>query len=210
MAIAEGQVMKQKHFDPSAPSDPGRRRFTRGGLAAPVLLGSLVSQPVLGQSAYWCSPSGGTSGNLSTHGPAVSCISGSSPTAWESGKWPTGLTADTIFNGWSAGTTTLTSGIFVAATSSSLANAFYKFDGKAATFKEVLKSQTSASTGPRGQLGVATVASLLNALNSSSYPVSSARVVAMFNATHNGGAYKVNGIDWYLADVLKYFRSLYQ
>lgn len=203
--------MDQKQRDELSLINPGRRRLARGGLAAPVVLGSLVSRPVLGQSAYWCSPSGGTSGNLSTHGPQVSCISGSAPSTWESGRWPSGVNAGTIFNGWSAGTAGLTSGIFVVTTSSSLANAFYKPDTTAATFKDVLKKQTTATTGPKGELGVATVASVLNALSfPGNYPVSAAQVVAMFNATYDGGAYKVNGIDWYLADVLKYFRSLYQ
>jgi hypothetical protein len=70
-------------------ASPARRRFTRGGMAATALLGSLPSMPVLGQSApYDCTLSGMVSGNQSfrrTRSSSGNCTNvglGKSPADW--------------------------------------------------------------------------------------------------------------------------------
>ena len=72
-----------------------RRRLTRGGLAAPVVLGTLLSRPVLGAAPYNCTISGQLSGNTSSHGDPVVCATlGRSPGYWRQDQkdWPAGLT----------------------------------------------------------------------------------------------------------------------
>ncbi len=55
--------------DPTPPN-PSRRRLTKGGLAAPVVLASLASKNAFAAAPYLCTISGAMSGNLSPHGPA--------------------------------------------------------------------------------------------------------------------------------------------
>jgi hypothetical protein len=65
-----------------------RRRFGLAGLAAPAVMLSLASKPVMGAS-YWCTGSGGMSGNTSGHGTKLSCLA-CSPGYWKTspGTWP--------------------------------------------------------------------------------------------------------------------------
>jgi hypothetical protein len=73
--------------------DAQRRRFAKGGLAAPVVVGTLLSRPVLGATGHNCSISGQLSGNVSTH-QQVTCSSlGQSPETWLP-AWPWGQSAD--------------------------------------------------------------------------------------------------------------------
>jgi hypothetical protein len=68
-----------------------RRRLTRGGLAAPIVLGTLLSRPVLGAAPYNCTISGQLSGNTSSHGDPVECGTlGRSPGYWRQDQkdWP--------------------------------------------------------------------------------------------------------------------------
>jgi hypothetical protein len=71
--------------------DEKRRRLAKGGLAAPIVLGTLLSRPVLGAAPYNCTISGQMSGNVSSHGEPVSCRSlGVSPGYWMNHEaWPT-------------------------------------------------------------------------------------------------------------------------
>lgn len=64
-----------------------RRRFAKAVAGSGVVL-SLASKPVMG-SNYWCTGSGGMSGNTSSHGPKRSCLA-CSPGYWKSspGAWP--------------------------------------------------------------------------------------------------------------------------
>lgn len=48
--------------------DALRRKLTKGGLAAPVVLATLASKPVLGAVPWNCTISGQISGNVSGHG----------------------------------------------------------------------------------------------------------------------------------------------
>ena len=58
-------------FDQEQISD-SRRRFAKSVAGSGVIL-SLASKPVMG-SNYWCTGSGGMSGNTSSHGAKVSCL----------------------------------------------------------------------------------------------------------------------------------------
>lgn len=103
-----------------------RRRFAKAGAAAPVVLGSLLSKPVLASDKriYHCTLSGKMSGNFSSHPDTIDCKTlGKSPGYWKTHTtWPTGTVAGTLpsgtcsfsggtkgtaFNGFSAGGVTL-------------------------------------------------------------------------------------------------------
>ena len=73
-------------FDQEKISD-SRRRFAKSVAGSGVIL-SLASKPVMG-SNYWCTGSGGMSGNTSSHGAKVSCLA-CSPGYWKTspGTWP--------------------------------------------------------------------------------------------------------------------------
>lgn len=75
-----------------APVSLGRRRFARG--AAPVVLGSLLSKPVLG-AEYICTVSGHASGNASAHQvTGVVCDVGNTPEEWRDAtpaSWPSAI-----------------------------------------------------------------------------------------------------------------------
>ena len=79
---AEGNVAEQSQVDSS------RRRFARSVAGSGVIL-SLASKPVMG-SSYWCTGSGGMSGNTSSHGNKTPCLA-CSPGYWKTspGTWPT-------------------------------------------------------------------------------------------------------------------------
>lgn len=64
-----------------------RRRFAKAVAGSGVVL-SLASKPVMG-SNYWCTGSGGMSGNTSSHGPKRSCFA-CSPGYWKGHPdvWP--------------------------------------------------------------------------------------------------------------------------
>lgn len=67
--------------------DASRRKFARAVAGSGIVL-SLASKPVMGAS-YWCTGSGGMSGNTSSHGPKQTCLA-CSPGYWKSspGTWP--------------------------------------------------------------------------------------------------------------------------
>lgn len=232
--------MDQKQWDEPTLSNPGRRRFTRGGLATPVVLGSLVSQPVLGQVGHQCTLSGQLSGNTSVHGAQTPCNTlGNNTSYWlNSTTWPSPIvrgalsnggpnvqaTSGTAFDGWTVNTsatssTYSTSGIFASTESMTLSGVAYtlaaafkvKNGQGSATMLQVLMNVTNTTDSELGLLGVATVTSLLNALfRGSAYPVSVGQIIAMFNATYNGGTYLVGGTtQWARSQVITYMQSLY-
>jgi hypothetical protein len=77
-----------------------------------------------------------------------------------------------------------------------------------ATLREVLQSDGGGNV----PLGRAAIASYLNAINyGSDYPVTPAQVIDMFNATYNGGLYRVNeSVSWDRNQVQAYFETLYR
>ena len=52
-----------------------RRRLAKAGLSAPVVIGALLSRPVLADAPHHCTISGQLSGNTSTHDQSIKCNS---------------------------------------------------------------------------------------------------------------------------------------
>jgi len=192
--------------------DARRRRFTMGGLAAPVVMGTLLSRPVLGAAPYHCTISGQISGNISPRpGAGVNCKTlGQRPESWrDQTSWPNTVVPKT---------TSFTSVGFLdkyRVKSNKLVDPTASGNPDIATFQEVLALDVGSGQGNPApanlDLGRAAIASYLNAMASApNYPLSRQQVVAMFNATINGGTYPVNpSTSWTATQVLAYFRSLY-
>jgi hypothetical protein len=223
-------TMQHSELPSSDLPDPGRRRFTRGGLVAPVVLGSLISKPVLGQTIpYVCTVSGQMSGNVSAPRDLnANCAIGQSTAYWIGSDpytvnnfWPGNLDrgnlkknqpdqkadSGTLFSGTtSIATSTTTTGLFAqtstssTSSSSSFAGTFMTGDGKDAATMLQVLMKVTSNT-TNGELGQIAMTSLLNALaQPARYPVSASQVVAMFNAVQNGGTYVVNGYDGWNKD----------
>jgi hypothetical protein len=217
---AESQPIEGAEQRPGPPHGVlvSRRRLAKAGLASPVVLGSLMSKPVLGADPlYHCTPSGQQSGNLSRTTTA-SCKIGISPTAWAAdSSWPSPVVKGTdpnggcnfpaqgqgtLFDGFSAGGKTLLA-TFGSASAGGACTVVTSGYSSPATMLQVLKS-------PFG-LGRETVAALLNALRyqGSGFPVTAGRVIEMFNAVRSGGTYLVNSVPWNASQVQTYFASLH-
>ena len=218
----------------SVPVDSSRRRFARIGLSGSVVLGSLVSKPVLGAVPYHCTVSGQVSGNLSRPGLAAACVLGSSTLTWiNAASWTplvkgtppsdkcsfTGNVSSSVprvrgtnFNGYPTG-----SGV------PALIAAFFNVEGTkqtpacSVTLTETTNPATmlqvlaSTNTGEQFVLGRVVVTSLLNAASLDiGYPVTTHTIIAMFNATFNGGVYPVTSThSWSRTRVIEYLQSLY-
>jgi hypothetical protein len=210
----------------------GRRRITTGGFLAPVIAGSLLSRPVLGQAPYNCTISGQISGNTSSHGAPVNCRIGVSPGYWRQAQheWP----SDYVF-----GSGMITGNFKPAAiptsdgSKQSSEGTLFTTPGFANVFKIVPKNgggyristsslgvgnatllQIACYGGNDGglvSLGRAAVASLLNAIHfAPNYPITAAQVVEMFNAVCLVGTYDINSsVSWNASEVKAYFESLY-
>jgi hypothetical protein len=252
-----------------APVSMGRRRFAKG--AAPVVLGSLLSKPVLG-AEYICTVSGHASGNASVPADAdLACDVGNTPEQWRDElNWPeqtiakgglpeltgsnTGsnsesptVTGNDKEKGKGKGKSTLPSTTTAPAPSTEplsttaatctftpargtvfngyagLATSFYysttscalvttSEGGEDASMYQILVANGFAGDPELLQLGRAVVASLLNvAKENGNYPVSQARIVAMFNAVKDGGSYFVEGPKLSLTrtGVIRYLEKLY-
>jgi hypothetical protein len=193
-----------------APVDEQRRRLTKGGLAAPIVIGTLLSRPVLGAAPYNCTISGQLSGNVSSHGNPVNCKTlGLSPGYWKNhpSDWspllPNALFKSVFANAywWKAANP---SEVELAPPSTAGFNAD-------PTLMQVLTS--TAGMRPNlnyPALGRAAVASWLNAYHKApNYPLTQAEVVAMFNAVYSGGRYDPTRLNWDANQVKTYFESLY-
>lgn len=214
-----------------------RRRFTRAGAAAPVVLGSLISKPVLASGdspPYNCTISGQMSGNMSSHPNTVDCKTlGRSPGYWKNHPFPSGFTAGdlpaancsftglvkgTTFNGFTMGTSVLGNAFKRSASGGACLvidarEAAYGAisNSSKATMLQVLNTGGGLNDSSLKALGRATVASLLNSVAfAPTYPLTPAQVIAMFNAVFMGGTYPVNPTTSWNADQVKaYFESLY-
>ena len=210
-----------------------RRRFAAAGTAAPIVLGSLVSKPVLASAPYNCTISGQMSNNASPHPGTATCSTlGGSPEYWKTqASWPAGLRAGTlpddncnfgsssnvgtIFNGFSVAGTAALSSSFMYKKNASACRVYDLSEGfpggcVAATMLQVLAT-AGIDDRPAKSLGRAAIASLLNAiLHGSDYPLNAKQVIDMYNAVCGGGTYKVNASTfWTAAQVQAYFASLY-
>ena len=212
------------------PAPLARRQLVRTAIAAPVVLSSLMSKPVLGGQHTGCTISGVLSG-VTSHSPqAETCNTiGQSGAYWRADAtiWPTVFkkgklpsynsssgkcnisTSDTgtLFNGTSCGATSLSATFYRTVASSKCSVGPTGTEG--ATLLEVLCASDSA---PNGRLGRATVISLLNAYKlSTAYPVTPAIIAQMFNNASKGQNYYINGGSAYFtpSQVLQYLESLY-
>jgi len=191
--------------------DQQRRRLAKGGLAAPIVVGTLLSRPVLGAAPHNCTISGQLSGNVSTHVQGVCNTLGKSPEYWRDlNPWPGTFTGLVQKTSWF--------------TSVGFTDTYWKRNNNqrlvapntnnsvVATFQEVLANTVAVNNPPTNiNLGRAAIASYLNAIQfAPNFPLSTAQVVAMFNATIGGGNYDPTGVNWNAAQVLAYFQSLYQ
>jgi hypothetical protein len=221
------------------PVSMSRRRFARAGAAAPVVLGSLVSKPVLAgevERIYHCTISGQLSGNLSAHPNQIDCKTlGRSPGYWKNHlSWPGGVIAGTLpnnscsfsggtqgtaFNGYSSGGAVL-GDAFRRKSANSLCMVYDVSEGavytgidasKKATMLQVLNTGGGLNETSLKALGRATVAALLNAhAFGESYPLTTAQVIQMFNAVYKGGVYMANGnVPWDANKVKTFFESTY-
>jgi hypothetical protein len=204
-----------------------RRGFARAGLSSSVVLGSLVSKPVLGQVAYRCTVSGQMSGNVSApRDPNAICAKGSGPSAWVANSWPSTQPlvkgelpkSNCKFDGGQNVQGTVFNGFMSQSDAPALmAKFFYTEDGLcpvtttssglAASMLQVL-ANPNGTAGEIEELGRVTVASLLNAYTVTNYPVTRKRISEMFNAVCNGGSYAVAGTNksMTMQNVINYFK----
>lgn len=212
--------------------DQLRRRLARGGVAGTVLLGSLISRPVLGNGSgppYDCTISGQLSGNMSPRtGDGIACNSlGKSPAQWIASVWPGGVTGVTK---GSLPTATVSPFPHPIPDSGTYFNAFlglatsftYNTTGsvvynstavtRPATLLQVLQSPIANA---QFNFGREAIAALLNAIHGNvgpaAYPLTPAEVVAMYNAVRRNSTdlFVVNAsISWNRRQVDTYFRSL--
>lgn len=182
-----------------------RRRLAKAGLAAPVVVGTLLSRPVLGAAPHNCTISGQLSGNVSTHVQGVCSTLGASPTTWKT-KTSSLVNKDAIFKELGFVDT-----YWVQNGNNNLIKPSGSTNDSAATLQQVLANTESTSSPPLNlPLGRAAVASYLNAIEyAPNYPLSTAQVVAMFNAVIGGGSYDPTGVNWNATQVKAYFDSLY-
>jgi hypothetical protein len=211
-----------------------RRRLARAGLAAPIVLGTLFSKPVLGQVPRNCTMSGQVSGNMSSPGDGNCAELGNTPEYWASNTslWPTGIDpgfkpkanckfesespAGTRFNAVFGDSFRYKNGTSEGGICKvfALGETGYPTDGSSgsATLLQVLLLPAQ-STFNLKRLGRAAVASLLNASDPSvtDYPLSPAQVISMFNQVRlPAGKYWVNStMGWDMAQVTFYFESLW-
>lgn len=196
--------------------NPQRRRFTKGGLAAPVVLATLASKPVLGAGfSYHCTVSGKLSGNTSSPHGNTCTISGTVKTAdtWKTtdvSVWPS-------LAKYSGGSVRKFKDSPGSATPKF--NDVYKLpDGTTpAKLLDVLNGNL-ATTAPNPALGKEAVAALLNALaldgigGPANFPIKAVEVTRLFNGVIGGGTVEATatfpGKRWGAAEVLTYFRCV--
>ena len=213
--------MQANEFEQEGRPDPLRRRLARGGLAGTVVLGSMISNPVLGGPLPNCTPSGKLSGNTSRAPTGPPCPSlGLKPADWLAAlSWPTlvkgalPIPANTYYknNLPQAGTRfNATAGLNSAFSCSNTGVVSFN-TGTTLQPATMLQILSSASTNANMVFGRETIVAILNSMRpATTYPITTAQVVAMFNAVYNGGVYQVNSTtQWNQAAVLAYFQSLH-
>ncbi|HAA05602.1 MAG TPA: hypothetical protein DCE18_19855 [Syntrophobacteraceae bacterium] len=216
--------MKNQHDTSPDTHDvnPGRRRLTKAGLAAPAVLGVLASRPVLGQSLHHCTPSGHISGFASPNPNAAPCNVGRSVSYYAGtlDTWPPEfLTANgkpRLFKESPNGM-----GLVL------FADAYQRVDKQnnitPATVWDVLKGYPVKDNGNPEQnmtlvaksanvdleLGQQAVAACMNALKVFGFPIGALMVVKMFNGVFINGTDNVTSTNnWDKEHLKSYFRTL--
>jgi hypothetical protein len=215
-----------------------RRHLVKSALATPVVLSSLASKPVLGETLYQCTVSGQVSGNLSRDANEALCRIGNTPTYWRDTTfaWPSPflkgtapspnnclfngqLVRGTNFNGFSQpGTPVLLSPFYnlpigTGQSQSCAVVAPAVANNNPSTMYQVL-AQAAAPAGlaaDQWELAQVVVASLLNSYQfAPNYGVTASAIIHMFNSTYGGGLFAVNGtVSWNRAQVIEYLKKLY-
>lgn len=192
------------HQDSRPPVNEQRRRLTKGGLAAPVVLGTLMSRPVLGAAPYNCTISGQMSGNTSSHGEPVDCSTlGLSPGYWRQDHkdWPRYVFGEGMIDGSfkpiaaptldgsmeSTEGTLFTSAGFVNAlkvVETTTTNSVTKGKGKSKTTETVTETSYQLRAGDQTTLGNATLLQVVAAEGNEGDLVSLGRaaVASLLNA----------------------------
>ena len=195
------------------PTNETRRRLTKSALAGSVILGSLLSRPVLG-APYHCTVSGQLSGNLSNH-TAEPCFNlGQSPQYWER-SLPNDKPFDSVFK--TSAVVQQLSAVDDAGACTSIVERRRKT--RKVMFSHVLTQSGYIHTCSDRRLEQAAVAAYLNATVGSpgkppwpNFPLKPQEVVNMYNSVCTGGMYRHVGHTNALfskSDVLKYFEMLY-
>lgn len=196
-----------------------RRRFTKGGLAAPVVLATLASKPVLGASfSYQCTVSGKLSGNTSSHGTSGTCALTGVKTAdqWKVltpvGNWPS-----QAINDAGTGARAFDNTPKGVAGANTFNNVYFKPDNSKAKLLDVLNGNL-ISGAPNPALGKEAVAAMLNALSldalggPTNFPIKAIEVARLFNGVIGGGTVEATatfpGKMWGAAEVLAYFQCI--
>jgi hypothetical protein len=212
-----------------------RRRLTKGGLAAPIVIGTLLSRPVLGAAPHNCTISGQLSGNVSTHVQGVCSSLGLSPARYAGmspNLWPNSTldfvdsqNKPVLFKLAPMGQAVkfadafqnkLTDGQNTSYTDSSVRDVLKGVPVDTAgnpINNAVLEVKSGFDTTNGIALGKEAVAAYMNAVDGTkgypAFPVSGPQVVAMFNAVVvSGGRYEPLGVNWGITDVINYFHSL--
>lgn len=173
-----------------------RRRFTKTGLGAGAVIATLVSQPVLGAVPYNCTISGHASGNVSTHGPEVSCAIGLSHGYWKThtdkGDWPAPFVPSQLFKDAGAANSLL--------------------DAPGITTDKTMLDVLDLPKGGMSALAREVVCALLNAQRfGSNFPLNMAQIQQIWNEVVNTEHYQVNAsVSWSVEEVKNYLESLHK
>lgn len=218
---------------PKAGVDQTRRRLAKAGVGASVVLGTLLSRPVLGQAPHNCTISGQISGNVSSHAQGVcsslgsgpSFYSAQTPSAWP--NWVQDFSNDDGNPRLFRRTPFSASPRFADAYRQRGVSGAPLGNTNDASVREVLDGYVRRPNGTQNTnwvveakdgfrsdlaLGQEAIAAYMNAVASpSSFPLTGAEVVRMFNGVVViGSSYEVMpGVFWDADDVISYFRSLH-
>jgi len=211
----EGSDMQDENSQITEQPDLQRRRFTKGGLAAPIVLATLASKPVLGASySYHCTVSGKLSGNTSApHGDGTCAV----PNAKTADQWKlldpvTQWPADAINNN-STGARVFKNSPKTG--TPRFVDAYKRPDNSNADLLDVLNGNLLAGSR-RPELGKEAVAALLNALSlgaPANFPIAATEVTRLFNDVIGGGGTveataTFPGKRWSADEVLAYFKCI--
>lgn len=214
-------------------ADEQRRRLTKCGLAAPIVIGTLLSRPVLGAAPHNCTISGQLSGNVSTHYQGVCSTLGLAPSYYAGlppSSWPN-ATLDFLDNQ----NRPLLFRLTPKSQAVKFADAFRRkltqgmnITYEDATVWDVLKGVPVNNNNGNPinnavlevkpgmvatnglELGKEAIAAYMNAFDQTKYPLTQGQVVEMFNAVIvTGGRYDPLGVNWDATQVLTYFKSLH-
>ena len=198
------------------PTNPSRRRLTRGGMALPVVLASLASKNAFAAVPYRCTISGKLSNNLSPFGPnkdpSASCAVGADRRAVMMQLENDETLFSSVFSPphryYADGSNRL---------AEQISGAPFAKKSQEATLFHVLKLNSAGRAQPPVDLDFSRVAVVLyqNATPGPSdiYPLTRPQVVAMYNAVATNRNYdgitSMGNFTWTPAEVRQYFYELY-